>query len=129
MRSENVPESPSSALQTMYFCVDSRAEHGLPLDAGGKRRAAAAAQTRIGDGLDDVLGRHRERVVEAAKAAVRAIVLDAERIGDADARERQAFLPLEERNRFDRADAKAMHAAALETRIEQAGTSAGLIGP
>ena len=46
MRSENVPESPSSALQAMYFCAAALIEHGLPLDAGGKRRAAAAAQAR-----------------------------------------------------------------------------------
>ena len=71
MRSENVPESPSSALQTMYFCAPA-CRAPSPLDAGRKRRAAAAAQTRIGHRLDDVCGRHRERVVEPAPAAVRA---------------------------------------------------------
>ena len=53
IRSEKVPESPSSALQTTYFCVGGGAEHRLPLDAGGKRRAAAAAQARERHRLDD----------------------------------------------------------------------------
>ena len=61
MRSENVPESPSSALQAMYFWCGALLEHGLPLDAGGERRAAAAAQARIGDRLHDLGGPHRKR--------------------------------------------------------------------
>ena len=47
MRSAKVPLSPSSALQTMYFCVGRRVEHGLPLDAGREAGAAAAAQARL----------------------------------------------------------------------------------
>ena len=53
MRSENVPESPSSALQTMYFCAARLVEHGLPLDAGRERRAAAAAQAGLEHFVDD----------------------------------------------------------------------------
>jgi hypothetical protein len=50
MRSEKVPESPSSALQTTYFCAAARRMHGAPLDAGRKGRATAPAQARIGHG-------------------------------------------------------------------------------
>jgi hypothetical protein len=38
------------------FLRPRRVVHRLPLDAGGKSRAAAAAQTRIGDLLDDRAG-------------------------------------------------------------------------
>jgi hypothetical protein len=54
MRSEKVPESPSSALQTMYFWSAGGVQHGVPLDAGREGRAAAAAQAGVGDGRDDV---------------------------------------------------------------------------
>ena len=37
------------------FLVARRLEHGAPLDAGGETRAAAPAQARIGDLLDDLL--------------------------------------------------------------------------
>ena len=72
MRSENVPESPSSALQTTYFCVRRRVEHGLPLDAGRERRAAAAAQARVGHRLRrSARRRHRQRA-RAARDSRRA---------------------------------------------------------
>ena len=78
MRSENVPESPSSALQTTYFCSAGVLEHRLPLDAGGKRRAAAAAQARLGDRLDDRRPAPCvERAPQPAIAAVRHVVVDA----------------------------------------------------
>ena len=45
-RSLMVPGSLSSALQTTYFSVAGRLAHRFPLDAGGKSRAAQAAQAR-----------------------------------------------------------------------------------
>ena len=47
MRSAKVPESPSSALQTMYLWSRLGARHGLPLDAGREspRRRARAGPT------------------------------------------------------------------------------------
>ena len=68
MRSAKVPLSPSSALQTMYFAVAGRIEHRLPLDAGREARAAAAAQARFGDLLDDVGRRHRDGVLAGPSA-------------------------------------------------------------
>ena len=55
IRSANVPLSPSSALQQMYFWLAPRPQHGLPLDAGREARAAAPAQPGVGDLLDDLL--------------------------------------------------------------------------
>ena len=120
MRSENVPESPSSALQTMYFCSAAVAEHRAPLDAGRERRAAAAAQARF------VTWARRWRAAssasgcaQAATAAVRDVVLELQRIGDADAREGQALLLLEVRDLLDRAQLQRVRLAARETRLEQ----------
>ena len=67
----------------------------LPLDAGREACAAAAAQAGGRDLRDDVERRHGERLSEAGKAVVSAVVLDRQRIGDAAARERQALLVLE----------------------------------
>ncbi len=69
-----------------------RAEHGLPLDAGRERRAAASAQARIRDGGDDLSARHVQRVRETPIAAVRAIVVERQRVDHADAREREPRL-------------------------------------
>ena len=116
MRSEKVPESPSSALQTTYFCFASTSEHGLPLDAGGKARAAASAQTRGGHLLDDLRAGHRERALESAIAAVREVVVERDRIGNADAREGQPLLILEIRNLVGRTEAQPMLSAGEEIR-------------
>jgi hypothetical protein len=71
MRSAKVPESPSSALQTMYFWVPARFQHGVPLDPGREGGAAAAAQAGIGHGLHDGGRLHRQRVAQAAVAVMR----------------------------------------------------------
>ena len=85
MRSENVPESPSSALQAMYFCAACLVEHRLPLDTRGKRRAAAAAQPGVRDArTHDLLRRHRQRRTRARVAAVRQVVIEARGIDDAE---------------------------------------------
>jgi hypothetical protein len=68
---------------------------GLPLDAGGEAGAAAATQARGGDLAHDVDWRHGQRLGEPLEAAMRAIVLNRQRIGDAAACERQALLVLE----------------------------------
>ncbi len=74
MRSEKVPESPSSALQTTYFDRAGRVQHGAPLDAGGEGGAAASAQAGLDDGFDDVGAAEGERVAQAPPAAVGFVV-------------------------------------------------------
>ena len=92
MRSANVPLSPSSALQTMYFCSPRRIVHRLPLDAGREAGAAAAAQAGLRHFFDDLGRRHRQRLRQPLVAAERAVVLERHRIDEAAARERQARL-------------------------------------
>jgi len=60
----NVPGSLSSALQQMYFGFDE-----LPLQSGGKAGAAAPAQPRRLDLLDEVVGLHRQRLAQPFVAA------------------------------------------------------------
>ena len=105
IRSAKVPLSPSSALQTMYFCGAAVVGDGLPLDPGREARAAAAAQAGG--------GRPRRRCPrarasiappQALPAAVRRVVVERQRVGDAAAGEGQPGLPGEERDRLDRAD-------------------------
>ena len=81
-----------------------REQHGVPLDAGREAGAAAAAQARQLDGVDDRLGLHRARRGEPGPAAVRTVVIEAERVGDAAAREGEALLPGEERQRANIAE-------------------------
>ena len=67
MRSAKVPLSPSSALQTTYFCsasIPAAVRHLIPV---GKARAAAAAQAGGENLLDRRLGAERQRALEAAK--------------------------------------------------------------
>ena len=58
-------------------------EHGLPFDATGKRRAATSAQARISDRLHDIGGCHAQRILDATPAAMGAIVVQGQRVGDA----------------------------------------------
>ena len=62
-----------------------RSRDRLPLAAGRKRRAAAADELRVGDLPDHALGPERQRPAQRGVAAVRAIVVQACRIDDADA--------------------------------------------
>ena len=73
-------------------------QHRLPLDAGREGRAAAAAQARVGHFLDDRLaGRSPAR--RASPRSRRAhVVVERQRIDDADAREGEALLVLEVRD-------------------------------
>ena len=88
MRSAKVPLSPSSALQTMYFCGRPRVGDRLPLDAGREARAAAAAQAGVGDLLAmSPPAPMRDGPLEAAPAAVGRVIVERQRIGDAAARE------------------------------------------
>ena len=92
----------------------------LPLDAGREAGAAAAAQAGGGYFGDDVERRHGERVGEAGEAAVGAVVLDRQRIGDAAARERQALLVLEVRDLVGEPVRELVLFAVEELRLEQA---------
>ena len=121
MRSAKVPESPSSALQVMYFCCDRLIEHRLPFDAGGERGAAAASQPRIGHRLDDLRRAHGERVAQALVAAVRDVIGHAERIDDADALEGQPLLAFQIGDVGRRPQAQRMRAAVEEIRREEPG--------
>jgi hypothetical protein len=65
-----------------------RVGHRLPLDAGRKRRAAPAAEARVGHFLDDVGLGQREGPHQALVAAVRQVVVEADGVRHADTRER-----------------------------------------
>ena len=120
MRSAKVALSPSSALQTMYLRSRRRIEHRLPLDAGREAGAAAAAQAGLGDLLDDVGRRHRHRVLQALQPAMRLVVVERQRVGDAAAREGQARLLGQERDLVGRAQPALVMAAREEAAVEQA---------
>ena len=61
MRSEKVPESPSSALQTMYFCAPgapSTVFHLMPAGNAAPPRPRSPEAVTL---LDDLRGLHGER--------------------------------------------------------------------
>ena len=128
MRSEKVPLSPSSALQTMYFWSRLGLQHRLPFDAGGKARAAAAAQAGLGDFLDDVGGRHVERAAQALEPAMGFVIFQRERIGDAAARKGQPLLLREIGDRLDQTELQGMIAIGTGG-AESPFTSDGFTGP
>src|SRR6202012_1102687 len=83
MRSANVPLSPSSALQTMYFRAGLAWATVFRFMAVGKPAAAAAAKPRGGDvGRDPIAGRRRP-TLQAFVAVMGAIILDRTRIDHA----------------------------------------------
>ena len=57
--------------------------HGLPLDAAGKGRAAASAQSGFSHGGNDVLRRHGQRAARTLPASMSFEVIQADRIDDA----------------------------------------------
>ena len=121
MRSENVPESPSSALQTTYFWSAGCVEHRLPLDAGRERGAAASAQAGVGDLCDDLLaGVSVERVAQDRDSRRARGSRRATRIDDADAREREPLLLLQVRDLFGRTERERVLAALEKPGVEQA---------
>src|SRR5208283_490589 len=84
IRSEKVPESPSSALHTTYFCAPgdcSTVRHLIP--------AGTAAQPRGVHALDDLRWLHGQRRVQAAVAAVLQVIAQAARIGESHSRKRE----------------------------------------
>ncbi|MNQ63858.1 hypothetical protein D3C85_782550 [compost metagenome] len=108
------------------FGVARRARHRLPFDAGGKRRAAAAAQAGFHHFVDDLAGLHGKRALQALQAAVRGVVLQGQRIDHADAGEGQAFLALQIGNVFGRAQVQRVGAARQPAGVEQRGHVFGL---
>ncbi len=91
----------------------------LPLDAGREAGAAAAAKARGRDLGYDVDRLHLQGFREPFKAAVLAIVLDRQRIGDAAARERQPFLVFEIGDLFGQSVTELVRLALKETGIEK----------
>ena len=77
--------------------------HGLPLDARREARAAAAPKAGIGDRLDDGGRGHLERLAQALQTAMRFVVLERQRIGDAAAGKCEPLLLGEIGDRFDQA--------------------------
>jgi hypothetical protein len=116
MRSAKVPLSPSSALQTMYFCgpgVLATVFHLIP--AGNPapprpRRPEAVTSSRICAAAD------LARAAQAGPAAGRLVVLEAGRAGLAGAAEGQALLAGDERMLGGLADA--LVARAVEDRVD-----------
>ena len=124
IRSANVPESPSSKLQATNFRSDGRLEDGLPLDAGREAGAAAAAQSGVGDLLDDLGGGQRERPPQPGPASVRLVVGDRGGVDDADARE--ADPPLGGRARGARRPRRWLTASPRQDRGDLVGGDVGV---
>ena len=87
-RSLQVPGSLSSALHRIYLGLARILGNETPLHAGGKTRAAASAQIRFLDFIDDLLGsQFLKRAFHAFVAIVRDIdfqfvrILHAETVG------------------------------------------------
>ena len=93
--------------------------HRLPLDAGGKRRAAAAAQAGVGNGAHDVERLHGERIAQPDVTAMRDIVHEARRIDDSQARAGETLLAREIRMSRDVAEAQRMRATLEHAGVEQ----------
>ena len=102
------------------FPVGERVGNGLPLDPGREAGAAAAAQSRLGDLLDDCRGSHRQRPLQAGIAAMSAVIVERTRIDDAAAGEGEPRLPLEERDRLGDAEVQGMLVPGGDCRIEHA---------
>lgn len=99
--------------------MTSQFEHGVPLDPGRKGGTAAPAQAGVGD-LPDHLGRGQGKGAdEAGEAAVGAVVVDRQRVGDSDAGEGETFLVGEVGDRRDRAERERVCAAGEEIGGEE----------
>ena len=127
MRSEKVPESPSSALQTMYFCsavVPSTVFHLMPVGkAAPPRPRRPDVRHRVHDRAP---GPCASALREAAIAAVRDVVVERDGIGDADAREGEALLLREVGMLLGEAERERVRLALEESGVEQAGDVGGV---
>src|SRR5262245_47183120 len=86
------------------FLLWRRLGDGAPFDPGGEARAAAAAQARGDDLLDDRLRSGGNRLLQALIAAMRLVVFQAARIDDAATLEGEPRLALEPGIVLDTAD-------------------------
>ena len=94
-------------------------EHGLPLDAGRKRGAAAPAQAGLEHFLDGGGGPDLERAPQPAVTAGCVIGIEVERVDVPDAREGQALLRREPRMLPDRAEPQGMRRALQQSLLQQ----------
>ena len=85
----------------------------------GKPSAAAPAQARLQDFFDDRLGTKRQRTLEPFEAAMRAVILERQRIDDAAAREGQPRLAFEPGNLVGQSEPQRMRPAVQKIRIKQ----------
>ena len=102
MRSAKVPLSPSSALQTMYFCSAGASSTVLHLMPVGKPGTAASAQPGLCYHLDDPGRRERQGTLQAFASAVSAVGVERQRIDDAATGEGEAGLAREPADPVDR---------------------------
>ena len=100
------------------FLVGLGIMHGFPLDARGEARAATAAQTGRGNFRDDLRALHGESFFQANEPAMRNIIVERKRIGNAAARESEALLVLEIGKLFRKAERQLVLAALMELGIE-----------
>ena len=84
-RSLNVPGSDSSALQMKIVRMLELLGHGLPLDPGGERGAAATQQLRIGDLSEGLLRSQLDRPPQRLVPVVGPVVVDRGRVDGPDA--------------------------------------------
>jgi len=104
MRSEKVPESPSSALQVIVLSVRRADREPFSLDPGWEAGAAAAAQPESNIRLYDL--RRCPGTAPGAAPGIRRspVVRDALRIDNAHAREGQALLACETTEPIDQSE-------------------------
>ena len=119
MRSEKVPESPSSALQTTYFGVAGASAAVFHLMPVGNPAPPRPRRPDFVTSATTLSAPSSIARFEASISAVRNEVVERHRIGHAHARERQPGLRLEPRYFFGDAETQPMLAAVEKVRIEQ----------
>ena len=131
MRSENVPESPSSALQAMYFCAacwSCTVCHLMPVGNAAPPRPrkpeSVTARTMSSGGIASA-------VLRPDVAAMRDVVVEVGRIDDPEARAGEPLLAAQPVGWCSMSPSRNACGAAVEQAgVEQfAGTSAARTGP